>query len=78
VTVNGNFPALIVKLKSVEHACDDGDLLVALKRASVFADEYSSFIADACQAAYNGGATKKAIAQALDVPVGTFRGMVRS
>lgn len=56
---------------------DDGDTLGALRAANVAADSFTELMANIAQAAYNGGASKRAIADALGVSVHTFRGMRR-
>lgn len=54
------------------------DYIGALRQADSAARLFSDLCADVAQAAYDAGATKKAIADALGVSPATFRGMVKS
>jgi hypothetical protein len=49
----------------------------ALRQLNLLAEDFTELASDLAQAAYDAGATKKAIAAALGVPASTFRGMDR-
>lgn len=57
-------------------ARDDG--MAACQHLALANEVVPDIAADAAQAAYDGGATKKAIADALGVPVYTLTGMART
>ena len=62
-------------------ACDAimrGDYIAAMRWLGNLAANFTELAADVAQEAYNSGATKKAIADALGVTPATFRGMERT
>lgn len=69
---------LVGFLTSAEYMAADENWLAVLRHLGNLGDAFSELAADLCQLAYDGGATKKAIAEALNMPVGALRGLVRS
>lgn len=66
------------RLDAMRTAIMSGDHLAALRTADSFAAIFSDLLADIAQDAYDAGHSKAAIARALGVSPGTFRGMVKS
>lgn len=63
---------------NIEQAVADEDWSAALANMGKMGDAFSDLAADVAQEAYNEGMTKKAIAERLNVPPSTFRGMVKA
>lgn len=66
------------RLDQMRDRLREGDWIAALNTADSFAAIFTDLLADVAQAAYDSGSSKAAIARALGVSVGTFRGMVKS
>lgn len=62
----------------VEALVYDEELEAALGALRTAADALTDLGAELAQAAFNDGMTKRAIAEALDVPPSTFRGMTKT
>ena len=67
--------SLVMTMRS---AVDGARWIDALRNADAIAALFTDLIADCAQEAYNDGATKRAIADALGVTPATFRGMERT
>ena len=66
------------KLTAAEYLAASEDYMAALNHLGVFTDALSETISDLVQAAYDNGATKKAICTALGMPIGALAGLKRS
>lgn len=75
MTLSEQAAALVTDVTSFATAVECDDLMWALRAANIAAGKWGDVVADVAQAAYNEGATKRAIAAALGVPASTFRGM---
>ena len=73
-----HYEASIRALANVEDAIRAEDWISALRWLGKTNEHYGHVAVELAQRAYDGGATKKAIGLALDVPPSTLRGMVRS
>ena len=68
---------LTTRTTAIEYRLASSDWLGALRACSIVAEHFTELTADIAQRAHNEGATKVAVARALNVPTSAFRGMRR-
>jgi hypothetical protein len=73
-----HYEASIRALARVEDGIREEDWIAALRWLGKTNDHYGHVAIALAQRAYDGGATKKSIALALDVPASTLRGMQKT
>ena len=80
--INSNIFVRVFRCEELQQNVADnitrGDWLSALRCMGSFAAVWMELAADVAQEAYNEGATKKAMADALGVTPATFRGIERT
>jgi len=73
-----HYEASLRALAKVEDATRAEDWIAALRWLGKTNEHYGHVAVEMAQRVYDGGATKKAIALAIDVPVSTLRGIQKT